>query len=49
MIFAFPLFFRYASIALEYRDVIIGHFAGHTHKDEKRLVFDAQGAAAAVM
>lgn len=40
---------RYASIALEYRDVIVGHFAGHTHKDEKRLVFDVQGEAAAVM
>jgi hypothetical protein len=40
---------RYESIALEFQDIIIGHFAGHTHKDEKRVLFDAQGSAASVM
>jgi hypothetical protein len=40
---------RYEYIALEFQDIIIGHFAGHTHKDEKRVLFDAQGSAASVM
>jgi hypothetical protein len=40
---------RYESLSIEFEDVIVGHFAGHTHKDEKRVVFDSQGNAASVM
>jgi hypothetical protein len=41
--------YRYEEISIEYHDIIIGHFAGHTHKDEKRIVFDAQGRPTSIM
>jgi hypothetical protein len=38
----------YSSIADEFSDVIAAHFAGHTHKDEKRIFYGSDGRAAAV-
>ena len=38
----------YSSIAEEFSDVIAAHFAGHTHKDEKRIFYGRDGRAVAV-
>ncbi len=38
----------YSNIAVEFSDVIAAHFAGHTHKDEKRIFNGRNGSAAAV-
>jgi hypothetical protein len=38
----------YSDIADEFSDVIAAHFAGHTHKDEKRIFYGRDGRAAAV-
>ena len=38
----------YSNIADEFSDVIAAHFAGHTHKDEKRIFKGHNGSAAAV-
>ena len=38
----------YSNIADEFSDVIAAHFAGHTHKDEKRIFNGRNGSAAAV-
>jgi hypothetical protein len=38
----------YSDIADQFSDVIAAHFAGHTHKDEKRIFYGRDGRAAAV-
>jgi hypothetical protein len=38
----------YSDIAVEFSDVIAAHFAGHTHKDEKRIFYGRNGIAAAI-
>jgi hypothetical protein len=40
---------RYETMSIEFQDILVGHFAGHTHKDEKRIVYDAEGKASSVM
>jgi sphingomyelin phosphodiesterase acid-like 3 len=39
----------YSDVAHEFRDVIVAHFAGHTHKDEKRILLSPDGTAVAVV